>query len=415
MSSKHYNIAIIGSSLAGRIAAALLAKNGQRVLLLRTHERLTSPWFYSSLFLEQLLGILGGRSCFAAPQPFQVLSSKARISIHGDMSLSEELQREFGEAGSAAQQYLEDLRITGQRIEALLWDNSGLPMPGIKSGAIFRMLCMRHKIRMAELVAPLSETFQAYSPTIRSLLTDLFQGLSLQPISQLSFAHGALLWAHAVRPESIKEPDFSDLLEKRFNQFHGSSESAEDLSSLEFDGQRYTGGAMKAGTRFKADMFLLSTSESTSVFSDKTPIKVSICPSTIGMLTTSLKDQLSPLLENRVIVGGGIPLRLLLKRSAEEVTGHIGFGGTPTEAELRQQLEPVLPFAKYDMIPPDGYVSKEPEVPASCSSDLFQLPLKPGTNLYRLDSQHLLPTLGATGEALLGWTLANHLSKPKPK
>ncbi|PLX78720.1 MAG: hypothetical protein C0614_08395, partial [Desulfuromonas sp.] len=65
MSVRQYDIAVIGGTLSARIAAALLAKSGQRVLFVRQREATAPTWFHSSLFLQNLLGLLGGRSCFA--------------------------------------------------------------------------------------------------------------------------------------------------------------------------------------------------------------------------------------------------------------------------------------------------------------------------------------------------------------
>jgi hypothetical protein len=46
---------------------------------------------------------------------------------------------------------------------------------------------------------------------------------------------------------------------------------------------------------------------------------------------------------------------------------------------------------------------------------LTSLPLRIGANLYCADSSTLLPEMGASGAALLGWTLAENLaSKHKP-
>ncbi|MDH3998771.1 MAG: hypothetical protein OET90_08010, partial [Desulfuromonadales bacterium] len=247
MSSKHYQIAIIGSSLAARIAAALLAKSGRKVLFLRSEERLTSPWFFSSTFLEQLLGNLGGRGCFGPPRPFQVLSSKSRLCINGDAPLEDEMLREFGDHADPIIARFDKLLHTGQTLEALLWENDGLPLPGVKAAARLRYLCLRHKLRLSELNAPLHKLFDGLAPNCIEFCNNLFQGLSLQPYHSLSMAHGALLWAHALRSESILEPDFGELLEKRFNQFHGSSDSLSNLQQLDYDGSRYTGGIMKEG------------------------------------------------------------------------------------------------------------------------------------------------------------------------
>ena len=156
MSSKHYDIAIIGGSLSARIAAALLAKQGSKVLFLRYREATASDWFHSSLFLEKLLGTLGGRSCFVAQKPIQVISRKSRVTLNNDIPLDIELGREFGQDGPAVSQWLEKLRILGAQLENLLWENGGLPWPSFKAAASFKLLGLRRKIRLAELDVPVA-------------------------------------------------------------------------------------------------------------------------------------------------------------------------------------------------------------------------------------------------------------------
>ena len=81
MTSKHYDIAIVGDSLTAQIVAALFAKQGNRVLFLSGTETKTPTWFHSSLFLEKILGIMGGRSCFVAQHPIQVISANSRLTV----------------------------------------------------------------------------------------------------------------------------------------------------------------------------------------------------------------------------------------------------------------------------------------------------------------------------------------------
>ena len=411
MSSKHYDIAIIGGSLSARIAAVLLAKHGSKVLFLRNREASASTWFHSSLFLEKLLGILGGRACFVAQQPIQVLSRKARITLSNDVPLDDELCREFGPTGPAVAEWFERLRVQGVQLEELFWENCGLPWPSFKTTVGFKLLSMRRGVQWAELDAPVSKSLAQLPATAVALATDLLQGLALQDINRLSRAQAALLWAQAMRPENLKEPDFSALLSKRFDQFHGLKADLADLEKLDFDGSRWTGGQIRNGGKFTATGFLLGDARWAEHFK---PGKMSALPDPQDLLkqmTSSLTGQLSRLLASRVICGGNMPLRLAIEERDNQLCGQILCSGEPTESQLRQQLEPALPFADYALATEeDSHSPQTAPATASQPQSLTSLPLRIGRNLYCADSSRLLPEMGASGAALLGWTLAENLA-----
>jgi len=413
MSTKEYDIAIVGGSLAARVAATLLAKYGARVLFLRQREQTASSWFHSSLFLEQLLGVLGGRACFVTPKPFQVISEQARITLHNDTPLEDELNRELGSGAAAAILVLDRLRQIGEELEQLFWDNYGLPWPGVKNAARFRLLCIRHKLRRQEFELPLQQVVDRLDKPARTLLTDLFQGLAITPLSNLSLAQGALLWYHVSRPEDLAEPDFSTLLRKRFDQFHGAVDELEGLARLDFDAGRFTGGSMKTGVRFKARWFVLGDARWQHLFAAANPINCDRPMATTGLQTSALDGQLSPLLERQVIPGGPIPMRVSLETQGQGLYGRVVAAGHRSTKEVRSQLERILPFAKYEL---DVEAQAAPPVTTNSSQpgrSLFSLPLRLGSNLLAADDQALLPELGAAGAALLGWTIASQLA-PEP-
>ncbi len=410
MSSKRYDIAIIGGSLSARIAASLLAKQGSRVLFLRCREATASAWFPSSLFLEKLLGILGGRACFVGQRPIQVISRHARVTLSSDIPLDEELQREFGGKANATISWLSALHDLGVALEELFWDNNGLCWPSLKTTARFRMLCLRRRLKWTELDAPIATELEHHPEKVRLFLTDLFQGLSLMPTSSLSRAGAALLWAQALRPENLREPDFSQLLNKRFDQFHGSKAHLDELEALDFDGSRWTGGRFKTGGQFSAATFLLGDTRWSDRFhAGKTRLPSQPQPLS-SCRTSELTGQLSPLLETRVICGGPRPLRLAIEEQDLQLTGRLLGAPGMSEEQLRTQLEPILPFARYRILP-DDEPSAAPQTAAGPPPPhrLAELPLRIGSNLYCADGNALLPEMGAAGAALLGWTLAHHL------
>lgn len=410
MSIKHYDIAIIGGSLAARIAAALLAKQGSKVLFLRNHEARAPSWFHSSIFLEKLLGVLGGRSCFVAQRPIQVISEKSRLTLCNDIPLDDELTREFGTSGPAVSQWLSELHIRGVQLEELFWENGGLAWPSFKATASFKLLCMRRRINLSELEQPISQKLDQIPASARLFITDLLQGLSLLKISELSYARAAILWTQALRPENLKEPDFSLMLSKRFEQFHGAKAQLDDLQALDFDGTRWVGGHFKSGGRFTAKNFLLGDKRWIDLFSAGKTTLAHLPQAPVARRTSDLSGQLSSLLETRILCGGDLPMRLAIEEDGHELHGLVLSAPEATATEIRQQLEPVLPFAQYQLTeenPSDPAVVQTTE--DTRSIQLAKLPIRVGSNLYWADRTALFPEMGAAGAALLAWTIAGHL------
>ncbi len=416
MSSKHYDIVIIGGSVAARIAAALLAKQGNSVLFLRNHEAKAPAWFHSSLFLEKLLGVLGGRACFVAQQPIQVISEKARVTLSSDVQLEDELSREFGDDGKTVNQWLEELRIQGLKLEEFFWESGGLPWPSLKAKGHLKLLSLKRRINWQELETPVSRSIERFSGAAKSFLIDLLQGLSSTRVTQLSYARAAMLWTQTLRPENLKEPDFSEMLNKRFEQFHGAKGQIDELNSLDYNGSKWTGGQFKSGGSFTADTFLLGDKQWIDKFAPLESSRLPLPEPPTVYRTGNLAGQLSPLLASRVICGGELPMRMAIEEHEEELRGLIVTDARSSESLVRLQMEGILPFAKYRF----SESSLLPEAKTNNQADramkpLAKLPIRIDKNLYCADRTVLLPEMGAAGAALLGWTLAENLGKKNDK
>jgi len=416
MSSKHYNIVIIGGSVAARIAAALLAKQGKRVLFLRNHEAKAPAWFHSSLFLEKLLGVLGGRACFVAQPPIQVISEKARVTLSNDVKLEDELSREFGDDGKAVNQWLEELRLQGIKLEEFFSETGGLPWPSLKAKGHLKLLSLKRRINWQELEAPISQSLERFSGAAKCFLTDLLQGLSSTRVTQLSYSRAAMLWAQTLRPENLKEPDFSEMLNKRFEQFHGAKEQIDNLKSLDYNDSKWTGGQFKSEGFFTADSFLLGDKQWIDKFAPLEGRKLSLPDPPSVYRTSNLSGQLSPLLASRVICGGELPMRMAIEEHEEELRGLVVSDARSSESQVRLQMEGILPFAKYsiseDSLPLEAKTNNKTD---RAIKPLASLPIRIDKNLYCADRTVLLPEMGAAGAALLGWTLAENLGKRNDK
>jgi hypothetical protein len=407
MHASRFDIVVAGDSLAGRIAAALLVKHGKRLLILSTL-LCRDPWLHSSLFVEKLLGILGGRACFAPYEPFQVLSCRSRVTIHPELSLGDELAREFGDAATAVMALLAELESTGKLLEELLWEFGGLPTGGWREAASWHWLCLRRKLSLPALTLPLTERCRNLPEAAAEWLRDLFQGLSLKPLETLTVADGALLWAYACRPESLAAKELDQLLHKRFEQFHGVEAGLETLSALEHrHGQWH--GTLQGGSQFQAQHLILGDL-SHEIDSHGLPLPPQLPAPNRQFLTSALDGRLSPLLEQRVIAGGTLPVRMVVTATTAGLAGQIGSCSTADDVQVLRQLEPVLPFVRYtlDRHPHDRHHADPTDAPGKCLP-LFRLPLRLGNQLWCADETRLLPHLGIGGAALLAWTLVRIL------
>ena len=411
MSLKYYDIAIIGGSLTACMTATLLAKSGNRVLFLRDQEAKAPAWFHSSLFLEKLLGVTGGRSCFIAPYPIQLMTEQARVTISHHGTLDDELARELGSEAPQVSLWLAQLREHGQQLEELFWENGGLPWPTFKASARFKLICLKHKINLNQFEIPVTEQLGDLSASATNFVVDLLQGLAVRSIDNLSYARAAMLWSQAMRPENLKEPEFSDILAKRFEQFHGSKASLEELDQLDYDGSQWTGGRFRSGARFTARNFLLGDRRWLKLFDVEHAQLQHAVYTPCAMKTTDLQGQLSTLLELRVICGGPFPMRIAMEEDNEQLRGLVLTTPDANEADVHRQLEPVLPFADYSLeIANQPQAATTPEQQRAMSLPFSSIPLRIAGNLYHADRTAVLPEMGAAGAALLAWTIYNNLS-----
>jgi len=86
------------------------------------------------------------------------------------------------------------------------------------------------------------------------------------------------------------------------------------------------------------------------------------------------------------------------------------------EMQMRRQLEPVLPFARYTLAHQHhGRSSVRLADPSSTALPLGQVPFRLGSHLWCADETRLLPQLGSGGAALLAWTLVRQLDAPRAR
>lgn len=416
MSQKYFDVIVIGDSLAARIAGALLAKGGCRVLTFQEPSEFPPPWLHASLHLERLLERLDGRSCFAPPEPFQILTADSRLELLQPSTLEGELRREFGDGYEQVSGLLNHLQNLGRRIEETLLESGGLPLLGMASRLRFARRGLRRGLTRRALRAPLGNTLAGlrHEPARRAMNT-LFAGLSLTPLDRLTVAEAALLWNSAVRAEGVSPARLAELLTRRYGQFNGQTEKLSGLQSLQSEGSRLSGAVLKEGGRCGARYFLIGSPAGWNLL--RKPLRIAFRShfSRLRFRTSPLSGGISPLFADRVIPEASFPVRLGFSSSGEETVAAVECTtGSPPPEKLEDTLgnilKPLFPFASYRLESsgepesiPDRSGGARQSFPGATSSLRLQ------KNLFVCHGSGVLPSLGATGEVITGLTIADHL------
>jgi len=409
-----YDVIIIGESLASRVAAVRLAKQGYRILTFRNEHSALPNWLFSSLQLESLLETLDGRSCYTSADPFQVFTPRVRIEFNGRMPLKEELRRELPASHGQVRQVLENLTTGGERLEELLRKNARALLTPVGRG-ILNLRRTIHRIGLGPLNRPLKPYLEEHVPDQDGLtaLGTLFSGMSLTAASELTIAEAALLWHCSTRPSGISPSGLDDLLQHRYDQFHGNTEKLDAVKNIICEKNGISGIALKRGGGCAASCYLFSDERALGMLSD--PNRRSEKHGILQRVAAPLNDQLSPLLAKRVIVSGDPPMRLALGRRNGEIACSIELNSNPPHAgdpddRLRRRLTDVFPFAEYVL---EETTATDPPRVNSRSSRLLGLTQTPrlSRNSWLCSGAMLLPSLGSCGETLVGEALAQEVAK----
>jgi len=422
MAEKHYDILLLGESLAAQIAAVLLARSGRRVLLLQEPDA-SAPrlsWIPVSRHLEGVLDLLGGRSCLISPAPFQVITSRSRLTFHGNAPLHGELRREFPTVSDRVAALLKELREIGESLESALWEAGGLPLTGMKSRLRFCWQRVRHRLGARALYRPLGDRIaRCEDVTAAHALRTLFAGLALCPSEQLTVAEGALLWRSFGEGRGVSVSALAELLEHRFEQFHGETAPAATLQSLKLGKQRPAELVFNNGRCCTADSILLGNRAMASLLPPtmQPTIPTESAPAPVR---GKVLGRLSPVLAPNILLGEEPALRLALIRTPDSDCCQFSAeaaAATPalTTDDLYRRLAALIPFTDLQFAPGPSQATCRQTSVRETKGKAFPgatQDISAGPALYICSGRMVLPSLGATGEVLTGVTLAKQLERP---
>lgn len=412
----HYDIAIVGNSLAARLTAALTAKKGCRILTVTSENERPNNWFTSSLLLERILDFLDGNSCRSASLPFQLITPKQRIDLRPRKPLSDELRRELPGSYQEVEQFLNNLFTLGEQIEDMLWDAGGLPSSGFTGRQRFRFRSFRGDVPYRVFNQTLKDRLAGFADEAgRKLIGTLFGGFSLTPPSRLSIAECALIWSGLGRNTGVFPNGLDELLRHRAKQFHGSDADFTDLKKIRIS-KAGRAQLLFAGDRIVTADHMIIADRASAALCEQQSQPASGRPQ-LTLLTAPLGDKVSNLLLPHAIVAGSPPLRLTLEPSPTGQRGRIetapdGQNSIELGRKIDQKLSTLLPFIKLDTT-----LQEQTKAGISIRNDKdnntilgASRQILPGQNRqYFYAGQDILATIGTSGEVLVAVTLCDHL------
>jgi hypothetical protein len=404
MSQFYFDEIILGDSLAGQVAGTLLARGGHRVLSLGAPAEPADPgWFFSSLLLERLLEKLDGRQVLSRPQRFQFLGEDIRLEFNGATPWPEELRREFPRGSEIVENLLREFETLGEKLSDLLWESHGWPLAGTAARWRFELQCMRHGLGWSISRRALAGRLQKLGAgPARTLLSALFSGLALLPLTHVSVAEAALVWHGAMRPQGASRLALTELLRRRFTQFHGEVEDLARLERIDTDSGSGIRLLLKGGRTVVAGRLLVASAESARPFSPPLPPCFDPVP-TAHLRWTARNGKISPLLTDHLILGDSPPLRLHLMVQSGSCEAEMEWFLPTDQAELEDRLRALTPFASWETKSQGVAPGFDPP------------PLKIGPRRVFLDRRvarcgpGVFPALGGSGEILTGFSLAEGL------
>lgn len=414
MSQTHFDVAILGEGLGSRIAGALLAKSGLKVLTFAEEGNSLPPWIQVSLHLERILERLDGQSCLSAPEHFQLLTDKTRIDFHGSSILEEELRREFPSGHRNISDFLDHLKSLGYLIEKALLENGGFPLKGIKSRFHFLFKRVRHRLFGRRFSSPLHESFRDdFSRDELDILSALFSGLSLTSFDRLSVAECALLWGAASHSKGICVASLDDLLQRRYGQFHGSIESLKRINSVRNTRVDLFTFNLDNGHTCTATTCLLGSEEGRDHFSKLTHKKLPLPLPTNKFTTTPLGYKISPLLAEHIITSKPTPIRISLTGEGSNLNALVDLPpDTSSNEDIKHTLKDIFPFTALELAPfspTPGADKLDTHPPASAHFSAAMRNIKTSRNLYFSIGSSLFPSLGPVGEVLTAYSIASDI------
>lgn len=407
MPTKTVHIIILGSSLGARLAAVLLARQGQSVVHFCPTGDAGESLESAPPLLIRFLDLLDARTCLRPTQATAILTPASRIELHGSVNLKDELHRELGSAATDLIRHLDKLEETSNKLTDYFWDNEGVPLT-LAQRTLLPALLLRHGLSSKRLKRTASDSTRLLSAEANSLLHCCFSAHCQASLDRLTFVETALTWAELNSPQEVAVSALNDLLANRFKSAGGDYRRFSPDATLEILPGKQAAVNID-GSQLQANHVLLGAG---------LPSNPTHLASLSGGYTTSysarfLTGSPAEIFPDRIAttLHGNPPLQIRLTGSKSSRTAEIKlpYQATPADSDtLLERLESLFAFSRLRMTDgrPGCQLPKPVGFPGRYQS--FQLS---GRHYWNISGASVFPTLLNTGECLAAMTLAAHLSR----
>jgi hypothetical protein len=401
-------IIILGSSLGARLAAVLLARQGQKVLHLCPPGEPAVSWEYAPPLLVRFLDLLDARTCLRPARPQATLTPHTRLELHGAVDLRDELQREFAASRDSILQFLNSLTQTAQKLTDFFWESEGVPNT-LGQRILLPAQLLRHGLSRSQLKRSAAEVASVrLEAEAQAWLETCVCGHTMIPLTQLSYAELALVWAELSNPQEISVSAFNDLLVNRLRKAGGNYLQIESDAILEIlPGTKP--GIMLSGTPCLADQILLGAGLPHSV----THLASLSSGYERKLALKFLAGSPSEIFPTRIVssLHADHPLRIKLSSDHGDLTAVVSlpFSDQPADtASILPWFETLFPFCELQLS--DQFPGCQCPHRASFAGQRQNLQLS-DKHYWNVSGASLFPALLNTGECLAGMTLAARLSR----
>ncbi|ABA88539.1 hypothetical protein Pcar_1290 [Syntrophotalea carbinolica DSM 2380] len=417
--SQHFDVIILGSGLAARIAAFLAGRRGRRILLLSDHsEPLLNPELACGTHLEKLLNLLGQqRQQLRSAGGLQLIDKHHRLDLSAP-DLADEWQRELTTPSDAPVKLLQNLDRWGTWLSRALATQTPSALFSLRSQIRLAASGWKSEAGRIPLSRPLAKYLARHvEGEAHTLLRTLFTGLSGLPAAQLTTTQAALLWHWSRLPKAMDSVLFSELLSRRTAQFHVTEIPLDRLDLLHGSGRKLEGILLKDGARIKASQFVIASQSATTFLpaGKKAPRAMQRATRPTWQ-TTTISENISPLLASRIVLSDATTFLV----TRQEVAGGIRYlieAGNENESHpytperLTEHLRTLLPFADFHI--EEIHLPQRSRPFADRHVGLSGLPCRPaGRYPITAIPEWMCPGLGSNGEVVLGFALAEQLLLP---
>lgn len=418
MAAEHYDVVVIGQSLAGYIAAALLARRRRRVRVLAPAAPLDAvppppPFGLNAPIVQRVLDQLGlvhtvRTRLDGPPRPVTVALPDRRFTLEPTLEArGRVLADAFPYARAELIRLFDRVEGYGQSLDAVLSGDAELPPEGFAARRALRRQVMNLPVGLLVGVAPPWSEVPALRQLIGALLA--VAGRHDDADGPIRAGGARAIWhlCHGVHRFKNGATDLAEIVADKLHTFGGVSEPARIVHSASIKRRRVTAVVDQRQRQYTAEVFIFADDDASvvSLLGTASPPPV---PARVRIAMVREADRPRGLVDpcGWIATDGAPPVRVRVTEDGLRMA----WTGEHPEADLAR----LTPFAEVGTDLTESCALPTVEADLDLLG-LFRRPVRgPLKNVLRVGPS-VLPGLGLEGDCLTAWTAAEVAEKLLPR